>query len=996
MSHKSAQHRSRSNPPPTHRSQLPTLHQLMRPDGYRKDTAPLPTTATRGCPQVAESIRQATHISYPTHVISDSGSSDSERVLPEQTKTHSTLRRRPTGKRKTSVTSAVALDPLSGSRHRRRGSGPEDLALLETHILPSLNKTIDRMTNGKATIPPLQTPDLNDNAMLTPPKSSRLQSKLPTIKPSSQPSTPRPILKSSMRSPTTPTISSFTPANNSLRSVKGFSPSPRTQGYFDDLIPNLSPTSLLSERPPTYLSPQGQVSDTSASYRSTPKSPSRRPTISQRSSPRPSHATVDYVSHHPKSPNLTLDYSTEQASAPLLSPIIAERAPWDEVLSEAWHLGNRLSPNSTNVRPRKSIVPSQKEEFRPPERVCEPRHGSHNGPSRDPPDGDEVALQRKRRETLLAIVEGVNSQFDSGAPTRESSEYSGHLGFAIGSRESTFGEGMTSLQRPPSADQHSQGSGTGRRRSSASYAPREGHTGEERHSWCERNLSISSPRISHDVDHARQEPKRCHPGRDPPTPPKPNPDAQIPRRSPVRNSCEPTRPVRAPTPPDRHFQSQREQKRRSVSTPPVTRRSQIDPVQNNKKRESGSLLPRTRSSLFLPTDARVSRPTSGDGLDAFGLPPSLSYVFKDATEHAGIAPAESGKSLEDRTECWKRDLDVRKASEGFLSNGAERLFQSLVNGDTSKGSNGSSHSPLRFSQALYETPTPARRASMPTVRSDFSIPSTSSAPSVYDDLAEEYERDDVRHLLEPAKFQSPPSHVLPSWRSTISPSIYNSFARLYGETEMRRQEVIFEICRTEAVFVQRLRTMLRLFIRPLRAQDTSTWISGVPWSIARLFDWFEDILNLHVEIDTELRHTQSDPHAVVERFASVLRKFVPRFEVYQPYMIRLEGVLGQLREEDDNDADGNWANFREFVSIQELEEGCEGWSLQKLLREPIHRSSKCMEMLQVRCFCSHRSFRKVYGFEDLVREDIKRARGSSADNFSGVLDENGVPCYAGG
>jgi len=341
---------------------------------------------------------------------------------------------------------------------------------------------------------------------------------------------------------------------------------------------------------------------------------------------------------------------------------------------------------------------------------------------------------------------------------------------------------------------------------------------------------------------------------------------------------------------------------------------------------------------------------SGDGLEAFGLPPSLSYVCKDAPGRAGIEPAESGRSLDGRGESWRREFDGRKNPEGFLSSGAERLFLALADEDTPKGSNGSSHAPHRFSQALHETPAQVRRASLPAVRSDFSIASMSSAPSVYDDQAEEYEEDKKRRPQEPANRRSSALDPLSSWRSTISPSIYNSFARLYGEAEMQRQEVIFEICHTEVLFVQRLRTVLRLFIRPLRAQDTSTWISGVPGSIARLFDWFEDVMNLHVEINTELRSVQSDHQAVVERFAGMLRKFVPRFEVYQPYIIRVEEVLGQLRGENGDKMDGNWANFREFVSIQEHEEDCEGWSLQGLLLEPIHRLAKCTEMFQVSGF----------------------------------------------
>lgn len=950
MSSRSVQHRSRSNPPPTHRSQLPTPLQTTHPDGYRKDLQPSPRTARREYLETREPGRQSTQISYPTHVISDSGSSDSERILLDQAKTHFTLRRRPTGKRKTSAASGDILDMSSVSRHRRRGSGPEDLALLETHILPPLSKTVDRMTKGKTLIPSLAAPDTNDKTMLSSPKSLRPPSRLPAAKPSSQPSTPKPILKSSIRSPTTPTPSAFAPNNNSLRSVRGFSPSPKPQGDFNEVLPTFSPTPHLSEKPPAYLSPQGQASDMSASYNLAPRTSSRRSTISQRASPRPSYVTVDHVSQHPESPNHTVNYSTERDNLSILPAITAERAPWDEAFSEAWYLGSRLSTTPTSEHPQKSAVSPRKEKFHPSDRTFATRRESVDDPGGHTPDGDHATLQRKRRETLLALVEGVNSRFDSGAPTRESSEYSGQAVVAIGSKESVLGEGSANLQHHSSAEQNPRGLGIDRRISSASWEARQVYPEEKRQSWYERHPGNSSPRISRNTDLVHQESRRHPPSRDPATPPTPKADAQMPRPSPVRDSPEPTHPVRAPSPFGNTSQSQRERKRRSASTPPIARRSHTDPVQSGKKRDSGNPLPRTRSSLFLPTNARTSRPTSGDGLEAFGLPPSLSYVFKDATGHAGIAPAESGKSLDERPGSWKRDSDGQKNSENFLSSGAERLFQTLAYENTPRSSNNSSRAPYNFSQTSYETPTQARRASIPTVPSDFSIASVSSAPSVYEDQTEEHERDQKLRSQEPSNprlsvFDSPQSR-----RSTVSPPIYNSLRNIYGEAEIQRQEVILEICHTEALFVQQLRTVLRLFIRPLRAQDTSTWISGVPGSIARVFDWFEDILNLHVEINTELRNVRSDHQTIAERFAGMLRKFVPRFEVYQPYIIRVEEVLRQLRGEGGGDTDGNVANFLEFVGIQEREEDCEGWSLQSLLLEPVHRLTKRMEMFQVGCF----------------------------------------------
>ncbi|KAF9014704.1 hypothetical protein BDZ89DRAFT_962626, partial [Hymenopellis radicata] len=43
-------------------------------------------------------------------------------------------------------------------------------------------------------------------------------------------------------------------------------------------------------------------------------------------------------------------------------------------------------------------------------------------------------------------------------------------------------------------------------------------------------------------------------------------------------------------------------------------------------------------------------------------------------------------------------------------------------------------------------------------------------------------------------------------------------------------------------------SVIRLFVLPLCVQDFKAWISGVPLALSRLFDWLEDILNLHTQI----------------------------------------------------------------------------------------------------------------------------------------------------
>jgi hypothetical protein len=132
-------------------------------------------------------------------------------------------------------------------------------------------------------------------------------------------------------------------------------------------------------------------------------------------------------------------------------------------------------------------------------------------------------------------------------------------------------------------------------------------------------------------------------------------------------------------------------------------------------------------------------------------------------------------------------------------------------------------------------------------------------------------------------------------------------------------------------------------------QDTACWIEGVPGNVTRLFDWLEDIMNLHVEICSAMRVMLDRQRPVVERAADVIRAFVARLEVYQPYVVRVDDVLGQIV------ADGRVgehveqrSDFGEFVRIQEQDEDCEGWTLEMLLLEPLNRLATYSAMFKVR------------------------------------------------
>ena len=181
------------------------------------------------------------------------------------------------------------------------------------------------------------------------------------------------------------------------------------------------------------------------------------------------------------------------------------------------------------------------------------------------------------------------------------------------------------------------------------------------------------------------------------------------------------------------------------------------------------------------------------------------------------------------------------------------------------------------------------------------------------------------------------------WRSTLSTAIYKSLLGQYGELEMQRQEVIWELWESEKVFVKGMRAMVGLFIRPLRVKNTRMWISGVPSDVARLFDWLEDIVNLHKQILSVLQASLDEQSPVVKHLAASMRSCLARLEVYQPYIVRLEeatGTIKHLRQDPGSD-------FGEFMKIQERAADHHGWSLESFLTEPLNRLTRYPDFFKV-------------------------------------------------
>ncbi|GAA5942911.1 uncharacterized protein JCM15063_006155 [Sporobolomyces koalae] len=174
-----------------------------------------------------------------------------------------------------------------------------------------------------------------------------------------------------------------------------------------------------------------------------------------------------------------------------------------------------------------------------------------------------------------------------------------------------------------------------------------------------------------------------------------------------------------------------------------------------------------------------------------------------------------------------------------------------------------------------------------------------------------------------------------TWRSTLGLDDFEDLAHELGAMEMRRQEVIWELCETERSFVNGLRGVIQVFTLPLRTR-AGTWIKGVPVPVSRLLDWLDDIVHLHSQIFEALEEARTAQYPVVAKIAEAFLPFVARLEVHQPYLVRFETVTRQI---DHMSADPT-SDFGEFVRMQISLPECGNLPLSSFLLKPVQRLMK--------------------------------------------------------
>ncbi|KAF8151716.1 hypothetical protein B0H34DRAFT_728735 [Crassisporium funariophilum] len=289
---------------------------------------------------------------------------------------------------------------------------------------------------------------------------------------------------------------------------------------------------------------------------------------------------------------------------------------------------------------------------------------------------------------------------------------------------------------------------------------------------------------------------------------------------------------------------------------------------------------------------------------AFGIPPSESdevHCKAERQQEQELSHADSQISfLSDSV--WQEDSEE-------LSEGAESIFRTF-SGEKTKEVPRRSH--LAF-DSIYDS-TPRLSVISPTL----------SASSTYEAQTPEtmWQRNEpAKHPTRNSKRHSGPFPIQETPTSSSQ------------DVPKTREGVIQEIFESEEDLLRLLHICMRLFILPLRMENSRSWIVGMPPNVARLLDWFDDIVNLHEEIYQSLCSARDTQSPTTDRVSESLRCFVNKVEVYQPYLVRLADVseeIASLTGDSKND-------FGQFINIQERGVECEGWSFDRLLMLPVHR-----------------------------------------------------------
>ncbi|KAG8753887.1 hypothetical protein FRC12_011390 [Ceratobasidium sp. 428] len=281
--------------------------------------------------------------------------------------------------------------------------------------------------------------------------------------------------------------------------------------------------------------------------------------------------------------------------------------------------------------------------------------------------------------------------------------------------------------------------------------------------------------------------------------------------------------------------------------------------------------------------------------------------------------------------------DIRWSGTHELSRATDVLFHNINHSDS--GMDGP--------QVVIEEPSDAY---LSDVNDSFTEPAYSDGAE-YEDNRSGLSQQPVEHSGDPSfegggrrmSMQDKRKAIHESWRASLEGSQFGQPEDTFDPMELERQQAIWEFHESEEAYVDNLQLALRLFVQPLRTQNQRQWISGLAPDVMRLFDWLDDITNLHHQLLSALDALRMKNQSFLIGFSDSIRPFIPLMELYQPYVVRVEEVGKHIMAMAlDPDSD-----FGEFIRMQSALPECDQESLEDMLAKPAKRLQDYVDMFQV-------------------------------------------------
>jgi len=190
-----------------------------------------------------------------------------------------------------------------------------------------------------------------------------------------------------------------------------------------------------------------------------------------------------------------------------------------------------------------------------------------------------------------------------------------------------------------------------------------------------------------------------------------------------------------------------------------------------------------------------------------------------------------------------------------------------------------------------------------------------------------------------------PVDTAPTWReSLMHDTVYERvLAGPDGQNEVKRQEVMWEMCETEQVFVRACRDVIRLFAAPLRVAQ-GQWMSGISSNVCELFEALEAIAHAHHELSTHQQIDRRSSDVVdVSAFVAQFHGWVDGLSCHEPYIVLFNSVTQLVEDATRDDS----STFGEFLRMQMRDKALGSLTLGSMLLKPVQRLTKYPLFLRV-------------------------------------------------